>query len=133
MGDTIGFGQMLAEMDRFDRYGKPVPFSIAFVAADRKRNTGGDYHIIGEKTLFNDLLCRRVKDHVFTESMVIKAIGKHKGEPILAKPKRDPAKAGCNPRHYKNGTMNVMILSSRQIRKVHLRLIRYFNDKQVIP
>ncbi len=37
-----------------------------------------------------------------------------------------------NPQHYRNATRNIKIVSSGQIRKVHIWLITEFNGKKVI-
>ncbi|MGN6293763.1 MAG: hypothetical protein ACTHMV_13550 [Chitinophagaceae bacterium] len=37
-----------------------------------------------------------------------------------------------DPRHYENSTRNIMILHNREIRKIHIRLIRKFNGKTVL-
>jgi hypothetical protein len=133
MFDTISFSKMLSEMDFVDRNGNPAPFSIVFVTADRKLNTGGDIHIIGHRTALTDLLRRRIKEAIFTESKAIKVVGLHNGAVIVNAPRVPSSAEARNPHHYKNSTVNVMILSSRAIRKVHPRLILYFNDQKVLP
>lgn len=131
--ETIRFGQMLDMMDRFDSEGNPVPFSIVFVTANKQRQTGGELHIYGKPTPWIKKLRARIPDAVYTDSNVIKCVGKRDGKTVIdARPKGSP-KQGKNPNHYKNSTRNIMILSSGAIRKVHIRLILYFNEKKVIP
>lgn len=123
---------MFSEMDSLDPGGKLREFSLVFVTANETLSTGGDIHIIGQKTVQVDLLRRRLKDAIFTESLAFKVVGEHHGQPKLAVPKQiNPAVR--NPNHYDNGTINIMISTSKAIRKVHPRLILYFNDKKVTP
>ena len=52
-------------------------------------------------------------------------------------PGKEAAKAATatatpkNPSHYKNSTRNIYLPETRQMRKVHIRLITKFNGKQV--
>lgn len=124
---------MLSEMDFVDRNGNPLPFSIVFVTADRKLNIGGDIHIIGNRTVQVETLRRRIRGAIFTESRAIRVVGLHNGAVIVNAPKVPSPAETRDPHHFKNSTVNVMILSSRAIRKVHPRLVLYFNDKKVIP
>ncbi len=123
---------MLAEMELSDLKGNPVKFSIIFVTADLKRGTGGEIYIFGRRTPFIDKFRRQFKDSIFTESQVIKTAGKHNGQPLKSsQPVGDP-KTKRDPRHYDHKTINVMLLTSKQVRKVHPDLILYINDKEVI-
>jgi hypothetical protein len=131
MKETIGFSQMLAEMDLLDLKGNPVKFSLIFVTADLKRGTGGEIYIFGRRTTFVDIFRREHKDSIFTESQVIKTVGKHDGQPIKVSQSITKPKVERDPRHFDNKTVNVMLLTSKQIRKVHPQLILYFNDKLV--
>lgn len=98
----------LHEMDQVSSSGIPVPFSLKFVTADRKRKTGGE--II------------EVKD-------AIKCIGKKNGMVIydgntLSRKEKAPS-------HYENATRNIA-LPNGSIRKIHIRLIIEFNAQKVI-
>lgn len=108
------FGEMINAIDGIDSNGQPVGFSLRFVTADRKRKTGGDI--------------------IFIENGK-KCVGKGKdGNVIWAAPVGESSTGvKKNPHHYANSTRNVLITSSGQIRKVHIRLIIEFNGKKVIP
>lgn len=43
MNQVISLGDVLKLMDRLDAKGRPVPFKIEFVTADRTRDTGGKW------------------------------------------------------------------------------------------
>jgi len=132
MTDEISKSQMLAEMELSDSKGNPVKFSLIFVSADLKRGTGGEIYIFGRKTMFIDFFRRQHKDSIFTESQVVKTAGKHNGQPLKSGQKIPVAGTKRDPRHFDHKTINFMILTSKQIRKVHPDLILYFNDKKVI-
>jgi hypothetical protein len=132
MKDQISFSQMLAEMELSDLKGNPVKFSLIFVTADLKRGTGGDIYIFGRRTTFVDMFRRQHKDSIFTESQVIKTAGKHNGQPLKNSQASGTPKMKKDPRHYDHKTINVMLLTSKQVRKVHPDLILYFNEKKVI-
>ena len=123
---------MLAEMELSDLKGNPVKFSLIFVTADLKRGTGGDIYIFGRRTTFVDMFRRQHKDSIFTESQVIKTAGKHNGQPLKNSQPSGSPKLKIDPRHYDHKTINVMLLTSKQVRKVHPDLILYFNEKKVI-
>jgi len=132
MKDEISLSQMLAEMELSDLNGNPVKFSIIFVTADLKRGTGGEIYIFGRRTPFVDRFRRQFKDSIFTESQVIKTVGKHNGQPLKNSQQAGDPRQKKDPRHYDHKTINVMLLASKQVRKVHPDLILYFNDKEVI-
>jgi phage repressor protein C with HTH and peptisase S24 domain len=120
---------MFTEMARVDRSGNPVPFSLVFISLDLKKNTGGHIYVFGRKTPFVEAFLRQFKDAIFTESQVIKTVGKKKGK-IINVSQANPLKTK-NPNHDENKTMNFLILSSKQVRKVHPPLIQYFNELRV--
>lgn len=89
------------------------PFSMTFVAADRRRGTGGD--IVSVK---NWVKVSKTPDGVVPASKKKRILS----QIILAK----------NPNHYENKTRNIRNLRKlKQIRKVHIRLIVLFNGKKV--
>ena len=111
MNKSISLTQVLTEIDRLDKNNKPIPFSIKFVTADRKKQTGGEIITIDE---------------------AIKVVGKKKGEVIIDKrKKKDIDIKTKNPNHWKNSTRNIMVVSSGEIRKIHIRLIIEFNGQNV--
>lgn len=79
-------------------------FDLEYVSADKKRGTGGQL-----KVLTACMITRLGK----TQS----APGADKIEPVRGKA----------PRHYENGTLNIQILGTREVRKIHPRLITKFN------
>jgi hypothetical protein len=98
----------LSEIDRVDHNGNPVPFSLRFVTADRKRDTGGE--IIAVKN-------------------AVKCVGKKNGEVVfLGKEITAPRR---NAHHWENSTRNIA-LENGGIRKIHIRLIIEFNGQKVI-
>lgn len=129
----ITFSQFWSEIGRTDKDGNPVKFSLIFVSADEKRGTGGDFYVFGHKTTFIQMfLAKHKKDTVYTDSLVFKVVGAHNGQPKLAIQNNPEANASRDPHHWSNQTMNIMVSTSRQIRKVHPILILYYNDKKVI-
>lgn len=129
----ITFSQFWSEIHRLDKNGNPIKFSLIFMSADKKRGTGGDFYVFGHRNSFIQMfLAKHKKDIVYTDSLVFKVVGAHNGQPKLAIPSNLEASASKDPHHWSNQTMNIMVSSSRQIRKLHPCLILYYNDKKVI-
>ena len=109
----IRLGDVLDRMDQTGQDGKPVPFQIKFVTANRKLGKGGDVV---------DLPNAR------------KCVGKRQGKVIFDKREKmigsSHDKISKNPRHWVNSTRN-LLLPNGQIRKVHIRLIIEFNNLKV--
>jgi len=109
----IRLSGVLDHMDRIGDDGKPCPFQMKFVKADRTRGTGGDIlEIINGRKMVN-----KDKD----------------GEPVFDfRPKSHPSEPGLkkDPRHWVNATRNIL-LENGEIRKVHIRLIIEFNNQKV--
>jgi len=131
MKDSISFSEMFSEMAKLDRFGNPKPFSLVFISLDLIKKTGGQIYIFGRKTPFVDAFLREFKDAIFTESQVIRTVGKKKGK-IINVAQSNPLKSR-NPNHDQNKTINFLILTSKQVRKVHPSLIQYFNEIRVSP
>ena len=124
---------MFAEICSTTEKGETKPFSLVFCTADRKRKTAGEIHMISKRTSAMDLLRHTHKRIIYTESQVVRTVGKTKNDtPIFAVSTSAEAVNSRNPHHDDNSTINIMILSSKAIRKVHPRLIKYFNDKEVL-
>lgn len=102
--DTISFGDVIAYMD------SGQPFSFSFVTSDKKRGTGGEW--ISLKWAVKHML---LKKGDAAEIAILQPISVDR---------RDP-------NHFENSTRNVK-LKNGEIRKVHLRLIRVFNNKTVL-
>jgi hypothetical protein len=113
MNNTIPFKEVIWEMDKTDGNGRPLPFSLTFITADRIRNTGGDIIFIPEAQ---------------------KCVGKKNGQVLFPTPVNvnSPNSITKDPHHRENETRNIY-LPNGQVRKVHVRLITKFNGKTVIP
>jgi len=112
MNDTITLHEVLQVLDGRDERKKPNRFDITFCTFSESKNTGGEritmkntYRIMGKK---------------------------YDGTKVNAKPISQATLERRNPNHYKNQTRNITIDGSRQIRKVRIRLIEFFNGKKVI-
>lgn len=99
----ISLGEVLRHMDS-----TAEPFSLVFSTADRKRRTGGE------------LL--RLEGCVKT--------GGDK-EPMVPTPAAVAQTVKRKPGHRANQTINVTILSSGKVRKLHVRLLTEFNGHLV--
>jgi len=86
------------------------PFSIAFVTADSKKDSGGEWIYIP-----------KAWKHEFATRKEIAAAQN-------AAPRSDMVRK--NPNHYQNSTRNLR-LPNGEIRKVHVRLITQFNNQIV--
>lgn len=86
-----------------------MPFSMTFVTADRKKGTGGQI-----RTVHNWVNCN-IADMP---------------EPVLRRNKM--FQASKVPNHQQHKTKNIMNPATRDIRKVHIRLITEFQGKRVV-
>lgn len=101
--DFIQLGEVIHRMDSGER------FSIRIVQADVKRGRGGK--------LVDYVNC--FKEGTGKKSTPAPAIASTPGSAKF-------------PNHFDNSTRNIRIMGTRDIRKVHLRLITRFNGKRVI-
>jgi hypothetical protein len=85
--------------------------NLAFITSDKKRDTGGEWIVVVD-----------CKKHIF-----LSLKNQKKMEDV------QPISSGVfkNPNHYQNSTRNIK-LKNGDIRKIHLRLIRRFNNKIVL-
>ena len=91
-----------------DRQGLPVPVQLEFVTCDEKIGTGGELVSL---------------DGLVLAKLVTK----------LPKPGRPRSEFfGKRANQWHNGTRNFLIVSSKQVRKVHIRLITQFNHETVV-
>jgi hypothetical protein len=104
MQDTITLKEVLQRMDSGER------FSIAFVTADKHKNKGGEWIEITQ--------CWKGFER--TEQQRKKS-AKTQPKTVIMK----------NPNHFENSTRNIC-LPNGEMRKVHIRLIRRFNNKVII-
>jgi hypothetical protein len=107
MNRIITLKEVLTTMERCDHKGKPIPFDLTCITADRVRKTGGDILELKSASLTrkNKKLPRYVRE-----------IG-------IPKKKRQ--------NHWHNQTRNIL-LPNGQVRKVHIRLIVMFNGNPVV-
>ena len=92
-----------------DRQGQPVPVQIEFVTCDEKKGTGGEL-----VSLDGVVLAKLITDKL---------------------PKPGPKTSeffGKRANEWHNGTRNFLIVSSKEVRKVHIRLITQFNRETVV-
>lgn len=106
--DIISLKDALKLMDRLDHKGKPIPFTITFVTANRKKNTGGkklqiDGAILSKHNKLLPLHIRRV----------------------------DGFGGSKHPKSHENATRNIQAPDGA-ITKVHIRLITSFNQFKII-
>jgi len=109
----IRLGDVLDQMDQVNQDGKPVPFQIKFVTANRKLVEGGD---------------------LVELPVARKCVGKRQGKVVFDNRKKSSSfsndQSSRDPRHWVNSTRNLLLLNG-QIRKVHIRLIVEFNNLKV--
>jgi hypothetical protein len=103
--DTITLKEAIECMDNGEK------FSIGFRTYNKREDTGGEYIFFDE--------CYKSKLERNNPSKVIQP--QHYFAPSFKK----------DPRHFENGTRNIVVLPEGNIVKVHLRLIRRFNSKTV--
>ena len=102
--ETITLKEMITVMDT------GMPFSIGFRTCNKQKDTGGEWIAI-DKARKYDAPTRGQQATLFHTSTTNQQ---------------------RNPRHYENSTRNICAMASGEIIKVHLRLIRRFNNKQVL-
>jgi hypothetical protein len=100
--DTISLNEVITRIDQ----GKT--FDFAFVTANKKKGTGGEWIALENVCKHNYLTAEERLSRIHSKSPVRK-----------------------DPRHYPNSTRNIRIMTNGNIVKVHLRLIRRFNGKVV--
>ncbi|AWW31835.1 hypothetical protein DN752_17800 [Echinicola strongylocentroti] len=95
-------------MDRLDHKGNPIPFTIQFYTADRRRNEGG--------------MKKEIKGGI---------LSKHNKSLPLYKRNVDGFGSSKSPRHHYNATRNIQAPEG-SITKVHIRLIKQFNGMEIV-
>jgi len=106
--DVIPLKDALKLMDRLDHKSRPIPFSITFVTADRRRNTGGELKEISGGIL-----------------------SKHNKNLPMHMRRVDGFGGSRKPASYENSTRNVQAPDG-SITKVHIRLLKKFNGHTII-
>lgn len=89
------------------------PFDMVFVAADRRRGTGGELITVrGWQKMGTEDMARRLPGQLRKTALAITR----------------------NPNHWVNKTINIFNPNNRAMHpiKVHFRLIQFFNGKRVI-
>lgn len=103
--DTILFADVIAYMD------SGQPFTLSFVSCDKKRKKAGEWVEIKSAV---KLMATDKKKQSAIEQV----------QPIFEQVSK-------NPHHFENATRNIK-LQNGSLRKIHIRLIRIFNNKKVI-
>jgi len=93
----------LKQMRSRDTKGKPVPFSCVVCKLNLATHTGGERLYVKKAVYYRQ---------------------KHVAKTRL----KDKTRI---PNHEENGTMNILLLPSNEIRTIHVRLIEKFNDMTV--
>lgn len=83
-------------------------FSLGVFSCNKQRNTGGEWIEVEEA----------VKSRMQDES--------------VQETPHNTSRFQKNPNHYKNSTRNIVVLPKGEIMKVHLRLMRRFNNKTIL-
>ena len=104
----IKLADALKMMEYVDKHGKPVPFSVEFITANRKTNTGGE--IIKKEGCILAKFNKKLPQHVRNA---------------------DGGGKSHQPKHYQNQTRNIQ-LPEEGIVKIHIRLITQFNSMDII-
>lgn len=116
----IKLTKVLEEIDKRDENGKPFPFAIQFITADRSRNKGGKRIIApSARACTNEIIARganKIRKDIHLSSA-------NAGESAL-----ENSAALSTPRN----TRNIMIDGIDHPVSVHIRLIEFFNNQEVI-
>lgn len=112
--------KVLEEIDRRDVHGKPIPFSIQFITADVTRSKGGKrvYAPIA-RACTNEIIQRDTKKI----RKDIHSTSANANEQVL--------ESSTNLSKPRN-TRNIMINGVDHPVPVHIRLIEFFNNQEVI-
>jgi hypothetical protein len=89
----------------------PTDFSLLVITADKQKNSGGE-----------ELYIPKAWKHTSVN---------HKQQVALEKAQKQESIFRRNPNHYDNSTRNIK-LPNGEIRKIHIRLVRKFNNKTVL-
>ncbi len=102
----VSLADALAEMSGIDGFNRAVPFSIEFVEADRRRKAAGKIKVIPRAVMY------RKQNHGTEHS---------------------PAATGFKkkPNHWLNHTRNIVDQHTREMKKIHLRLVTKVNEQLV--
>lgn len=100
---------MLDEMD------KGTTFSIAFVTYNAQKKTGGEYIELPQCIKHNFKTKEQRKRQVSQPTPIYSTANKPK-----------------NPNHYNNCTRNIVQLPQGNLIKIHIRLVRRFNNLIVL-
>jgi hypothetical protein len=111
----IQLKEALRLMEQLDEHGKPCRFDLVVWEFSEKRGTGG------EEITYKNVSLNDVKPS---------AESKVKAEFRRRKPIYDEGKPK-NPHHFENQTRNIR-LANYQVRKIHIRFIKSFNQFQII-
>ncbi len=101
------------KMELKDKTGFPYPFSIECYTLNRYSKTGGELKKYDNATLLTSNSKKNTLNH---KSLLIAA--------------QLPSKPIKKPNHFKNRTRNIQ-LENGEIKKINIRLITRFNEKNV--
>lgn len=113
--ENIYLQDALEQMKTLDANGKAVAFDIKVRTLNRYSKTGG-----------------KLK-HYTTAKLVMAEENKNVNSVMSLRYAPKPVvTTRRNPRHFENKTRNIKVLPQNQIKKIHIRYIIEFNNKQVI-
>lgn len=103
-------GEVLATMDKKDRKGNPIPFSVEFVTADLQRDKGGEVITLANAVMVTPSYWRKKR-----KALVYTGVTPKKGQ-----------------NHFENMTRNIRQLNDTVFVKLHIWLITKFNGENVV-
>lgn len=106
MSETIELKHVLAQMRATKPNGAPIPFSVAFVTADRNLKTGGEIIQLPEAIVFSG--------------------NKQPSEKPI------PNAAAKRQNHRTNATVNFWLPGPQRFMKAHVDLLLSFNNKWIV-
>ena len=112
MVNHIFLRQVVAEMERVNEKGEAVPFDMEVWTYNRHNKSGGD---LKKYTGAKLLIPKKMKGKIF----------------VVAEHQFREDKKRKNPNHWQNATRNIETQSD-MVRKINIRLIKKFNDLEVI-
>lgn len=98
-------------MRAVDQNDEPIPFSLKAVEYNEQLDKGGDWFEVDRA-----ILPRTGK----------KSVKSNRLEPLM-----EHEKLRKNPNHFENLTINIMLMPSRNIRKIHIHLITRINGERL--
>ena len=113
MVHTISLSDALKNIEQKDAEGFPIPFNISYRTLNRNSKTGGRLVTYLGATILTSLPKQRKSNAAVLIDL------------------QTPQKFLKNPDHFKNRTRNIH-KANGEIAKVHIRLIKSINNKDVV-